>query len=247
MTVKDLQHSHDISLRYRGDCALMGVTPAGDIYAEELYDETWLAQYHITQSGDIAKSADEQSGQQALHPIELPPVAITPQSAPLNHPLNFRGLRQRGLRAEDRVSEWLQPLPIMQKMPLIERLGLNIPPPLLLGIAESIVTSQTALTDELHLVCRRLRLAHALPQPTTDANGLPYDYDTVTLHIAHTFAPQTSAAPALEECLGKFGGVALMRPLDCLHVNNRLIIADASSGKQNSRILVWVSHPRRPQ
>ena len=215
----------NISLRYKGDCALSGVTSAGEIVAEEFDDDHWM-RHRITLDCELVQSGD----------LDEPDMLLKP-SSPTTHALNYSGVRYRGMREDDRVAEWVQPLTIMEKMPLLPYLKLNIPPMLLLGIAESHVTSEARISDTLSVVCRRVRLAYTLAQPQVDEAGLPYDYDTLVLHVAHLYEDDSEVD--LAQVLAGIDGIQLQRPLDCIVYENKLIIADASDGEHNSRIVVF--------
>jgi hypothetical protein len=227
MKITEFKHLCNISLNYKGDCALCGITDAGVIYVEEDDDENWI-RYRIAPDYKILQSGE----------IELPHHLIVPYS-PTDHPLNYNGIRYRGMREEDRVAAWAQPLPLIEKMSLLPLLNLNIAPMLLLGIVESHITSEAQLLDAVTLVCRRVRMAYGLAQPLIDATGLPYDYDTVTLHVAHIYDAETNTAPPLGEALQGLGGIKLQRPLDCVVHKDRLIVADASAGNQTNQLRIY--------
>jgi hypothetical protein len=225
MKITEFKHLCNISLHYKSDCALYGVTVVGQLVAEEYDDDNWVRHEMTLDCGLV------QSGE-----FDLPYMLHTPLS-PKTHPLNYSGGRYRGLREDDRVAEWVQPLTIIEKMPLLPYLKLNIPPMLLLGIAESYVTSAAKIDDTVSIVCRRVRLAYALSHPQLDDTGLPYDYDTLALHVAHLYTDDTESS--LAEALAGIDGIRLQRPLDCMVYQNKLIIADASDGEHNSRIVVF--------
>jgi hypothetical protein len=227
MKITELKHLCNISLHYTGDCALCGVTDAGQIYAEEFDDVNWIC-YQISAECKLLQSGE----------FDLPPLLVTPR-CPTDHPLNYSGGRYRGMREADRVAEWIQPLTVMEKMPLLLYLKLNIAPMMLLGIAESRVLSEATVTDVVSVVCRRVRIAYALAQPQVDESGLPYDYDTLELHVAHLYDAVTDDAPSLAEAVQGIDGQRLHRPLDCLVQHNKLIIADGSDSEHNSRILIF--------
>lgn len=234
------QHQHTILLKHLGDCTLLASTPQGDIYVEEFYDGEWIAQHCVNSEGQILKTIDENYGSDTFVPLSLPHDA-QPQSSitSAEHALHRVGLRQRGLRETDRVTDWVKPLTIMQKMPLLAALNLSIPPMLLLGIAESHVLAEATTAPDLAIVCRRVSLAYALTEPQQSDDGLPYDYTTHTVHILHPYNHATHTAPDLHECLSPFHGVALIRPTDCLIHDNRLIVADSSDGNTPSRLHIW--------
>jgi hypothetical protein len=227
MKITEFKQLCNISLRYMGDCALLGITNTGQLYVEEYTDDDFI-QHQLTLDGSLLASGL----------LEIPEILVEPLT-PSEHALNFSGGRQRGLREADRVSEWVQALPVMEKMALISQLKLTIPPMLLLGIAESRVLSAAFITDSVAVVCRRVQLAHALAEQHIDAGGLPYDYDTLVLHLAQLYDAENDSIASVAESASGIGGVVLQRPLDCMTHDDKLIIADASDGTQTSRILIY--------
>lgn len=89
-----------LPLKYHGDCSLIGVTPNGTIYAEEVYgDEGWIAQHELRQDGTLVRSADENNGSQSdVQPLTLPAELTKPKTGWHTMGLNFAGPRHRGLR-----------------------------------------------------------------------------------------------------------------------------------------------------
>jgi hypothetical protein len=227
MNITGFKHSCNISLHYKGDCALLGSTATGNMYVEE-YDDEGSIRHHLTADGAIIASGD----------LDVPELLHTPHS-PAVHPLNHSGGRYRGLREYDRVAEWVQPLTVMEKMPLMQHLNLAISPMALLGIAESRVLSEAPLGNDQSIVCRRIRLAYALPQPQIDDAGFPYDYDTLVLHLAHTYEAESDTAPSLATVIQGLDGILLQHPVDCIVQEHRLIIADASDGMHVSRVMMY--------
>ncbi|MDQ7036891.1 MAG: hypothetical protein Q9P01_19265 [Anaerolineae bacterium] len=187
-----------------------------------------MIQYAIAPHGEILESGV----------LSIPDNMVKPY-APFQHPLNYSGGRYRGLREADRVAQWIQPLTIMEKMPLIQALKLTLPPMLLLGIAESRVLSEAQLSDSQSIVCRRVRIAYALPQAQIDANGLPYDYESRLLYLAHTYDTETEAAPSIVTALQGFDSMILQHPIDCIVQGSQLVLADASDGTNKCRILIF--------
>jgi hypothetical protein len=228
MKITGFKHLCNISLHYKGDCALLGGDLATlDCFVEEYYEDEVLY-HHLADDGRIIASGE----------INIPEVLNAPHS-PASHLLNHSGGRYRGLREDDRVAEWVQSLTVMEKMPLIRHLNVPLSPMTLLGIAESRVLSEVRLTDKVTFVCRRVRLAYALPQPQVDDHDLPYDYDTLVLHIAHIYDVENDTAPSLTTAVQGIDGVILQRPLDCIVQEGKLIIADASDGVNVSRMVVY--------
>jgi hypothetical protein len=225
MKITEFKHLCNISLHYKSDCALYCVTVAGQLVAEEYDDDNWV-RHRIALDCELVQSGE----------FDLPDMLLKP-SSPTMHPLNYSGGRYRGMREDDRVAEWIQPLTIMEKMPLLSYLKLDIPPMLLLGIAESYVTSAAKIDDTVSIVCRRVRLAYALSQPQLDDTGLPYDYDTLVLHIVHLY--DSDSESSLADALSGIDGIRLQRPMDCMVHQDKLIIADGSDGEHNSRIVIF--------
>ncbi|MDX2162688.1 MAG: hypothetical protein SF162_15315 [bacterium] len=232
-----------IDLLYTGDCSILGVMPDGAVYAEEMYgDDGWLAQHEIDPSGQVVRTVDERSGSALpIQPLDVPESAKVPARGWHTMPLNYAGPRHRGLRGLERVDELVQTLSIPDKIALIARLRLSIPPPMLIGLAESYVLSEAEiLHPDWFIVCRRVRFAHALPERQTDADGQPYDYDTRPLYIAHAV---NRADDETTPRTGIFEPISpeLHRPLDCVISGSRLYISDGgdSATGRTSKIHIW--------
>lgn len=239
MQTTALTHEITIPLQHHGDCSFVAVSN-DEIVVEEFYDDEWLAQHRINEAGHIIESVDENYGASAFTPLPLSAGALAQvHSHNSTHPMHKVGLRRRGLREADRLSEWVQPLTVMEKIPLLAHLKWDLPPMLLMGIAESQVLAEAALTENWHVVCRCVRLAYALPQQQLDDDGYPYDYDTKPLYLIHGYDPINERAPALVDCFTPFHGIALRRPLDCAVHSGRLFVADGGSAEAVSRIIVW--------
>jgi hypothetical protein len=215
-----LQYLRKITLLYNGDCSLAGITPDFHIYVEELHDD-WTTQHLITFDGIFLNT----------ELLSLPSGLIQPQPARTALDLNFTGGRYRGLREPERVHDWLKPLTVQEKMLFAPHL--NLAPMAILGIAESVVHSEAQI-DTRYLVCRRLRIAYALPEIRYDQEQQPYDYDTHALYLAH-FHQQGD----LSEALDGLPDVDLCHPMDCIAYNGYLIIADGGEGQQKSSIHLW--------
>ncbi len=76
---------------------------------------------------------------------------IKPQTGWHTMALNFAGPRHRGMRAPERTLDLVRPLSIQEKMALIDRFRLDVPPPLLLGIAESYVLAETPIMRQVSI------------------------------------------------------------------------------------------------
>jgi hypothetical protein len=126
-------------------------------------------------------------------------------------------------------------------MQLASQLALPVPPPLIIGIAESVVLAEALITPPAtFMVCRRLRLACALPETRRDSDGLPYDYDTKVIYTAHPYAADSGDIELPpDDVLGGLPGVRLRRPMDCMVCHGHLFIADGGMTDHNSRIHIW--------
>lgn len=225
-----------ISLKHKGECFILGVSTDRKIYVEEFYDETFAAQHEINFDGKILNSIDENFGRNMITPLKVPDDSITPHT-PFEHPLNHSGLRYRGLREEEKVMEWVQALPVMNKLPLLQALNITTPPMMIFGIAESRVLSQTFLDETTQIICRRIRLLRALPEIQKDADSMPYDYDTISFSILHTYDIETDEYPSLHEALQS--QPELQSPQDCLYIGNRLIVSHNGDSEKLSAIYIY--------
>lgn len=237
-----LSYLTSFDLKYREDCNFIGITPEMLILVEEIYSEdSWIAQHAIQLDGTYTASIDEDYGKnKALSPLPDKAIITRPQPGWHCMNLNFAGSRHRGLRVPERIADTVQPLSIIAKMKLIEKLELDIAPPMLLGIAESYVISEAQLIrPNLYLLCRRFRIAYALPEEKFDAENNPYDYDTLVIYVAHTYDRESGMDSAFEDILTSLPGTTLNRPMDCLRYNDHLFIADGGSADKNSAIHIW--------
>lgn len=223
-------------LRHTGDTGLLG---AGDdaLWVEEIYGDGWMAQHQLALDGTISASVDEDEGRITdLSPLIIPPEATIPRRGWNTMGLNFTGARRRGLREEDRLLDVLRPLSIAGKAALSARL--DIPIPNLLGIAESYVLAECALSGPTDwLVCRRLRIAHTVPRQL-DVGGLPFDYDTRELLLLHRFDTRSEPAPLEILLAGPGADITLYRPMDCLRTGDQLIVADGGGHDRPSAVCV---------
>jgi hypothetical protein len=234
MTTLPLQHS--------GDCGLLGVSADFTVYVEEVYgQEGWLAQHALTLEGKVLASVDEASGAASqIAPLPLPDDLVEPQRGWHTMGLNFTGPRHRGLRGPERLDDLVHPFSIQEKIAVTKQLALAIVPPMLLGLAESYVLAEAALRPpNLFLICRRLRLAFALPEERTDDEGEPYDYDTRVIHVAHTYDTSAEQEPVLSDVIRELNGGILHRPMDCLIFRDHLFVADGGGGERTSSVQIW--------
>lgn len=239
-------YEHAIPLKHHGDCALLGVDPHTRlIYSEEVYEDgedIWMARHIHHVDGTQIDSADEDFGRnRAPRLIDAPPHALRSQTGWHTQSLNFHGPRHRGMREEERIADLVRPLSVMAKMRLADHLQLQIPPPHILGLAESYVLSEVELLRPRHyIVCRRLRLAYALSQTQHDQHGQPYNYDTHVFHLLHVFDRELMDIEApLETAFEGLPGVVLRRPLDCLRHEDRLFVADGGTSDQPGTLHLW--------
>ena len=240
MEMPHVEHLTTLPLKHNGDCSLLGVCPDGTIYAEEFYGENaQVAQHALRLDGTMVDSVDEADGElESVQPLALPPDIHKPKTGWHTMDLNFAGPRHRGMRAPERTAELVLPMTIDEKMRFAKRLGLNVPAPMLLGVAESYVLAESDIErPHLYFVCRRVRLAVALEGERLDDEQQPYDYDTLVLYAAH-FYHRNEELP-LTVLLENLTDVPLHRPMDCLLLDDHLFIADGGEGERLSAIHVW--------
>ena len=237
-----------IPLRHTGDCSLLGVTADGVIYAEEIYGDGWLAQHKIDSKGRIAASADEQDGANiSIIPLAVPLDAEKSARVWNTMSLNFTGARHRGLRVVERVDDLVRGVAMNEKMLLVKRLELAVPPPMLIGLAESYVLAEAeVIHPDWFIVCRRLRFAYALLEEAIDNDGLPYDYDTRVLYTAHVFHRADESESTLARVIEGLPGVTLQRPMDCVILGDRLYIAEGGDAEQEHMSMIHVFKLDRP-
>jgi hypothetical protein len=213
----------------------MGINNTGEVFVEEIYGEDdRLAQYVFRLDGTLIGLYDE--GNSAFGKLVLIPHDLTkPSSVPASHPLNFSGARLRGLREEDRIQDTVQSLTIPEKIALMSKLNLNFS---LIGIAESRVLAEAPLEiPAVTIVCRLVRVVYALPEVRLDNEQLPYDYDTVTLYLAHWYSADHDVD--LSAAIKPFEGRQMQRPMDCIIWKKWLVIAEGGNAAQTSGIHLW--------
>ncbi len=236
-----LEFLRTVSLRHGGDCNLIGVTPDLTVYVEEVYGEGWLAQHAISLNGEFLQSIDEDEGRQTHSAaLVLPDNGERPQTAWHTMKLNFAGPRHRGLRGADRLLDLVRGLSIQEKMSAIEHLRLDVPPPLLFGLAESYVLAEAPVDEpHLYIICRRMRLAYGLAQEQTDSDGQPYDYDTRVVYAAHFYDRSQELDPPLDMALNGLPGASLHRPMDCQIAGGCLFVADGGGDARLNALHIW--------
>ena len=237
-----------LPLKHTGDCSLLGIAPDATIYVEEIYgNEAWLAQHALRLDGTMIESIDEAHGENDdLAPLDLPLQIVKSKTCWHTMALNFAGPRHRGLRAPERTLDLVHPLTIQEKIGLARRYNLDIEPPLLLGIAESYVLAESQIVHpNLYFVCRRVRLAVALPEERTDDDGFPYDYETIVIYLAHFY--ERDQESTFSDVLGDLTETPLHRPMDCILYGDHLFIADGGADDRRSAIHVWhIDLPEEP-
>lgn len=234
-----ITHLTTLELKHNGACSLLGVGENQAVFAEEVYgDDGWVAQHELRLDGTFVRSVDEDSGASAIYPLTLPERMYTPKTGWQTMMLNFAGPRHRGLRAPERVIDMVKPLAVSEKLALIDKLKLRVQPGALLGIAESYVLSEAQIVrPSLYFVCRRIRIAYALPDVRLDDSNQPYDYDTLLLYTAHFF--DCTQEPSLIDLLNDLTSVPLKHPMDCLIAERKLYIADGGGDDRLNAIHVW--------
>jgi hypothetical protein len=236
------QYLHTFPLRHQGDCSFLGVSPDMTLYVEEVYgSEGWLAQHALSYDGTVLETIDESDGKaQDLTPLRLPDDLIEPHRGWHTMALNFTGPRHRGLRGPARLDDLVRPISVQEKFALVQRLKLDILPSMLLGLAESYVMAEASIVyPNLFLVCRRLRLACALPEEQVDEENEPYDYDTLVRYAAHVFDTSADQELALSESFRDLPGASFQRPMDCMIYKEHVFIADGGEAERSSVIHVW--------
>ncbi|MCK6580145.1 MAG: hypothetical protein L6Q98_18800 [Anaerolineae bacterium] len=246
-----LDYLRSVTLRHPGDCSLLGVTPDLSIYAEEIYgSDGWIAQHCLSPSGEFLESIDESednAGRQgaSVTPLALPDVAVRSSSGWQTMWLNFAGPRHRGMRVLERIDDLVRPFSIQDRIHLSQHPALVMPPPMVLGLAESYVLAEmrTAIPG-VYFVCRRLRIAHLVVPPGVDEMGEPFDYDTRVIYAAHFAARSAALDDSLIAQMQPLPGVSLMRPMDCVITGDHLLVADGGEGERVSAIHLWqLSYP----
>ncbi|MFN8373552.1 MAG: hypothetical protein U0694_11850 [Anaerolineae bacterium] len=223
---------------------LAGISPNHQLYVDMIYDlDDKLARYMLGLDGSITILADEGD---ETKPAEapLPPDLISPQRIEHNSRLNFSIGRFRGMREEERIADLLTPPSIYEKMALVQALNLPILPPMLLGVAESAVLAMALLeSPDTYLVCRRVRLAYTLTRPQLDESRQQYDYDTVTLHLAHSYNLHSDNDTSLVDLLGAqpvlLPGAALHSPMDVMVYDDNVIVADGGNSQHPAAVHIW--------
>lgn len=248
----NFEHVRTVPLRHNGECGLLGVGPDLDFYVEEIYgEEGWMAQSGYDLEGNLLAEVDEVSGaNQGVERLQKPGNLVRPHTGRSDIRLNFGGARHRGLQTEDRIEEMVRPLEMAEKMMLVEE-GLvpAIPPPTILGLAQSYVVSEVQLTRPardtlpLFLLSRRLRIAYRLLEPLVDARGERYDYDSLEVAILQRYTPGDEDLSLGEMMVSKATlGVELNRLNDIILRDGYLFAADSAGERDDviSQVHIWL-------
>jgi|GEM_PF-6828282 hypothetical protein len=214
-----LIHRHTFSANAAGDLNFIGCDK-NDHLIFEIYSED-----HVR----VEFAAFQLDGTPALLTAYHPAVIRRPQ---VTHSagLSFRGPRQRGLRAEDRLDDMLKPLSVSERLHLanhLSRFGNTLP---ILGIAESRVRSDALVDPECVLVCRQIVIARALPGTQVDEVGLPFDYDCISLDCAHLLTLPVDPDPPVSTWFAPIGNQHLSNPVNCLRVKQHLMVVEQCPG-----------------
>lgn len=242
MLLPELHYKTTLNLLYTGDCSLLGVSDDLTVYVEEIYTEDcWIAQHAISPDGQFLASMDEQGGANTkVTPLHLPANIAKPHSGWHTMNLNYLGPRHRGMRIAERILDMLKPISIHEKMALVKRMMPNMPVGSILGLAESFVVAEARFAHpHVYMVCRRVRVAYALPEPKISTDNHPYDYDTMVFYITHPYDKSDTDDVLLDMAFNSLPEVTFLRPMDCLIAHNHLYIADGGQDDAVSRVHIW--------
>jgi hypothetical protein len=236
---QSLEYNKSLTLSHNGDCSFLGISLNFELYIEEVFGEDDdVARYSLSLNRDVETEIK-------VREIYTTPASMTrPITSPYTKALNFSIGRYRGMREDERIADLVQPLTIQEKMALVKYLPIPIMPPLLFGIAESIVLAETAFAPpDIFLVCRRVRLAYGLTPPRLDSSHQKYDYDTAMLYFVHLYDANDNEEHPLHETIASgqlmLSDVVLHRPMDCLIHEDKLFIADGGDETRASAIHMW--------
>ena len=236
-----LEHQVSVTLTHTGQCSLLGISPDLHVFIEELYDDdNAIAQHELDIAGKIINSIDENFGKQAIIPLVLPDGSFMPQPGNITQHLNYSGARLRGLREDERIQQLVRPLSIQSKMQIVDILNLTMPAPMILGIAESYVLSEACVAaPHDYIVCRRVRIAYALPEVQSDPQGQSYDYDSLTLQIAHPYDASSDEPLPPDDAFAGLQGVTLRYPTDCIFTSGYLVVSDGGGDANKNAVHVF--------
>lgn len=242
LILPQLEYIQTHSLKHSGDCCLLAVTSDQHIYAEEIYGaEGWLAQHHLSPDGSFVATIDEDDGRTKVEqPLPLPEDAAQPATGWHTMWLNFAGPRHRGIRSLERVDELVRPFTLQDKIHLSQHPALKMPPPMILGLAESYVLAEAkTVVPGVYFVCRRLRIAFVTGKTETDETGEPFDYDSRVIYVAHFAARSAALDESLVDQMQPLPGITPSRPMDCAIFGNQLYVADGGEADRVSAVHVW--------
>ncbi len=237
-----LIYQNSISLMHREECGLLGVAPDLTMYVEAFYEDAAVRAILLPDGTLHTEPRHSHNGSAALTGRYTPPPdAKKPtSSSKATQPLNYTGARHRGLRELERISEAVRPISLPSKMALVDHLRLGVPPPHVLGVAESYVLSEAVIAPSVYVVCRRIRIAYALPQTHYDDEKQPYDYDTLTLHIAHLYDPITQDDEiSIEQAFSGLDGIIPHHPVDCVMQSGHLFILEGGTPQTDATMHIW--------
>lgn len=225
-------HLRSIPLFYNEWCGLLGVDERLNIYVEEIYEDTWAAQYQFSFTGELIQRVDERRGQNDSYArLALPPDIRKPQPARAAAVLNYGGARWHGDLEADRLVDLAVPLSLEERRYLV-KMGLQSEEmlPYILGIIHSYVLSEAEVRPNQFVLCRRLRVAYRLRVPQIiGQNGTIENYDSVEFALAQHFDPTQPDRPLHASWLGPEAlGVRLNWPMDVIAYGDVLFLADSA-------------------
>lgn len=210
-----------IPLDFDAPAEVLGIAPDGTLYVEEFYDDTWIRQHIIGPGLQRHDTRDEQSP--GFRPLNIP-AELTRTSSTFP-PLTFdTGAFPQGNRVDSRVDDLVYPLDIAQKMALSERLGLQIPPPLLIGLLRSHIHSVTDFDETTIIICRRITVACALASPETALDGTLLTYTSASLQVLQHI--NRHSPPDVTSLDGEIHAQGLTHPLQALYHQQRLYVVN---------------------
>ena len=232
---------HTINLFYDQWCGLLGIGPDQDVYAEELHDDL-AAHYHFDRQGQLMERIEEDPTSGITLPrAHLPAGTIEPTPVRVAHPLNF------GPELVDTSLDMELMRSLVHQLSLPERLFLQtagllpveVPPPAILGILDSRVTSEAEIEPGQFAVCRRLRVAYRPPASPVAGSDR---YQLCTFAVLQSLDLAELDQPLTETLLpATVLGIELMWPTDVIAAGNQLYVADSANGRtgRTSRIGVF--------
>ncbi len=203
----------------RGDLHLTGAS-SNYYLIEDWY--TGETNYLLDANGHIFETRDGWDFSVSLQTL-IDPIR------PYTHPLTWGIFRTRGMREAERVAEWVHPLTIAEKLPIIQYLQLNTSPMMILGIAYSNVQTQVTI-GATEWVTRSLGMVEALSEPCKVGQHT-FDYVVHDYALFHAVNDE-NITPS------KIGGVSLICPRDAMVFDGKLHVWDAGDSNYDARIIV---------